>query len=401
MAYFENPGGRIVSEDDPKRIEELKNTRGFRMLTPDEETIQVAERVARIQELQRAPESSLKGVYLSTVSQGGKDGYGVSSAKIISELRRLNVDIVTHYTGQKIGVLFHNPYSVLRMESPYRIIYTMFESDKIPDDWKDYLEAADKVLVPSRWCQQVFKKAGIDAEVVTLGYDDRTFKFTHRPNRLANNQTFTFLHYNAFNIRKGFAEVFKAFTQEFRKDEPVKLILKTNLRSIPLPITPAQYPNIEIINETMSDTELFELHSRSDCFVFPSRGEGFGITPLEAMATGLATIVPNAHGISEYFNKEYMYEAEVVETCPGIYSRYKEQDVGKMVICSVPQLRKQMRYIYEHQDEALEKGRKASEYVKAWTFENTAKHLARIFEEIQQKEVTPKPLRNILQLEAI
>lgn len=85
--------------------------------------------------------------------------------------------------------------------------------------------------------------------------------------------------------------------------------------------------------------------------VYPSRGEGFGITPLEAMATGLPAIVPNAHGITEYFNAGYMLEVKVAEKCPGLYHSFKGQDVGEMVICDVNDLRQQMRFAYNHQQQ--------------------------------------------------
>ena len=83
-------------------------------------------------------------IYLATVSQGGKDGYSIASGKLIAELKKIDILAQTHYDNQKVAILFHNPYSIARIESPYRIIMTMFESDKIPDDWKGYLEMADK-----------------------------------------------------------------------------------------------------------------------------------------------------------------------------------------------------------------------------------------------------------------
>lgn len=401
MAHLINPGGRFV-EVTEEQFKEWNRLPGWEI--PNDQEVQdwiKAKTIERDAMLAAAEIPGDVGVYLQTVSQGGKDGYAVASAQLINELLELDVRIQTHNTGQKIALLFHNPYSVLRLEAPYRIIYTMFESDKIPDDWREYLEAADKVLVPSQWCADVFKKAGIDAEVVPLGYNDKIFTYHERKPKRTKRQDFVFLHYNAFNIRKGFLEVFKAFNKAFTKDEPVKMIFKTTLDYMPLPITKAEYPNIEIRRGKFTDKQLLETIHESDCFVFPSRGEGFGITPLECMATGLPVIVPNAHGITEYFNKDFMYEAEVAETCPGIYSKYKNQDVGKMVICDVDQLAKQMRYVYEHQKEAAEMGKKASEYVKKWTFAETAKKLKTIFEAANKLNLNERPLKNQLNLELV
>lgn len=404
MYYLKNPGGRIVifdSKEDYEKYQQLGFTIPTRREKEEFQNNRLTDFQTKAVHREEVKKDNTRRVYISTVCQGGKDGYGIARDKIIDGLKRLDVDISTTYDDQKVGLLFHNPYSVLKMENPYRIVFTMFESSKIPDDWPEYLNGADKVLVPSRWCQEVFRKSGVETTVVPLGFDNNIFKYYERINKRKARKDFVFLHYNAFNIRKGFTELFKAFTQEFQKDEPVKLILKTNLRSIPIPIRQEMYPNIKIIHEELPEKGLVELIKESDCFVFPSRGEGFGMTPLECMATGMPAIVPNAHGISEYFNNDYMYEVNVGSKCPGIYQRYKNQDVGEMVVCDVDDLRKQMRYVYEHQDEALEKGRKASEYVKKWTFENTCIKLKGILEEAFLTKVSDRPTRNILQLSEV
>lgn len=399
MPFLKNLGGRIVEVaggDDYN----LLLAQHFTIPTEEEIKNYQDERVAKVMAMQNPIEYDAS-VYMATVSQGGKDGYGIASANIVKELRKLGTEVSLSNTGQKIGLLFHAPYSLIKMENDFRLIYTMFESDKIPDDWVEFLQLADKVLVPSKWCQSVFAKARINTEVVTLGYDDTVFKYVVRKNKRKARKDFCFLHYNAFNIRKGFTEVLKAFTQEFAPDEPVKMIFKTTLEHPPLPLPPSQYPNIQVLTGAVSDKDLAALCQSADCFVFPSRGEGFGMTPLEAMATGLPAIVPNAHGITEYFNDEYMYEVAVKEMCPALYARYKDQDVGQMVVCDIDDLAKQMRYVYEHQEEAMEKGKLASEYVKNWTFSKTAEQLKAIIEDTAGKPAPIRPLRNILSLEKV
>lgn len=401
MGYIVNPSGRLVPVNDEDEARWL-STPGFRRATA-EETQEAVKARSALASASTAGSVSGQGIYLATVSQGGKDGYGTASAKILQELRNLDVNVSLSNTGQKIAVLFHNPYSIHRLEAPYRILFTMFESDKLPDDWRDYLEAADLIVVPSRWCADVFAKFGFKAKVVPLGYDENVFTYRPRINKRAAGENFTFVHYNAFNIRKGFTEVFKAFVKAFppQDREPVRMLFKTTLEHNPLPITKDEYPNIDIVHGKFSDAQLCDLLYKGDCFVYPSRGEGFGMTPLEAMATGIPAIVPNAHGITEYFDPEYMYEVKVAGECPAIYSRYKGIDVGKMVVCDVDHLAQQMRYVYEHQDEARAMGAKAAQYVKNWTFKKTALALKAIFDGTDSLNLKERPLKNTLKLETV
>lgn len=388
-----NPGGRYVEIDE--NWEYWLEQPGFRRATDQEEKEYRSRRLMEHARL-TGDTSHKDALYFVSVSdRGGADGYGMSSKHLVEALENAGVALSEYYTEQDIGLLYHSPHSITRLNTNYKIIYTMFESDKIPEDWIDYLHAADLVIVPSHWCQKIFKESGIKSIVVPLGYNDKVFKYIKRPKR----DVFTFLHYNAFNTRKGHFEVMEAFDNEFKPDEKVRLLLKTARDHVSVPINKGAYPNVDVIYGKVSEQELAEICGKADAFVFPSRGEGFGCTPLEAMATGLPAIIPNAHGISEYFDGGLMYGVDATEKCTAIYRRLT--DVGNMVKCDVKDLQRQMRYVFEHQKEAREKGKRSSDYVKQYSYTKTGEKLKDIIEEIKSKPIPKRKVSDILPLQEV
>ena len=107
-----------------------------------------------------------------------------------------------------------------------------------------------------------------------------------------------------------------------------------------------------------------------DCFVFPTRGEGFGLTPLEAMATGMPAIVTNWSGPCEYMNSDvgWLLDYTLVPAKDFTETVYKEE-CGNWAEPSFDQLVQIMRYAYEHRDEVKQKGKAAAKYVREnWTW---------------------------------
>ncbi len=398
--HITRPDGVVVEIDDDNGIMRALRNPKWRKSEAHEIDAYMAQKNQMLAQTEASAGENPEGlpVYYQTVSSS-PDGYGMSRDILKTEIFGKGVLLQEDYQNQKVGLLYSYPTTITSMQNDVRLVMTMFESDHIPEDWPEYLKMADEVIVPSKWCADVFAKSGINCTVVPLGYNDRVFKYIERDIPVEKEDVFTFVHYNSFNMRKGFSEVFAAFTEEFKTTEPVKLILKTIDPRPPLPIIKSQYPNIDVIAGKLTEKELCDLLGTANCMVYPSRGEGFGITPLEAMATGLPAIVPNAHGISEYFNSNYMLEVKVEKESPALYQRFKGQFTGNMVECSVKDLRKQMRYAYNHQVEMKELGKSASEYVKKYTYRETSERLAEILKKWNTTEVIKRNDSKYLQVE--
>lgn len=400
--YLTRSDQKVFEIDDEQQVQQLLMTADWKHSTEPEIKAYVAKKEAWLARTKHAAANDFTGTeaFYQTVS-ASPDGYGMSRDILKTELFNSGVLLNEQFQDQKVGLLYSYPNGVTQLRTAVRLIMTMFESDKIPVDWPDYLKMADEVIVPSKWCADVFQKSGITTTVVPLGYNDKVFKYVDRRVPMEHDEPFTFIHYSSFNIRKGFFEVLEAFSKEFKHDEPVKLILKSTDARPLIPVMKSEYPNIDCIFGHWSEADLAALLGGANCMVYPSRGEGFGITPLEAMATGLPAIVPNAHGISEYFNSNYMLEVKADERCPGLYQSFKGQDVGEMVICDIDDLRKQMRYAYNHQAEMKELGKSASDYVKQYTYEHSAAKLAEIIKKWDHAETVERKDSKYLQVETI
>lgn len=364
MPIIVNPSNVIVEVDDVEKATELLTKNGFRQPTDVE--------LAEYRMENKITEMDIcSGLYIHPNGEKA-DGYGQSTKLLMQSVMEAGATITTKFKNQEIGIVFSYPHALKALETKHRVLFSMFESTKIPSEWVQYLKLADQIYVPSKFCQDAFADRGFKSEIIPLGIDHRRFYYE----KTEKNDVFTFLMYNAFDQRKGWDIVFKAFTDEFQQDTNVKLILKTIKNNIPLVFPKSQYPNLEIIKGELSPDELRHLIQKSHCFVFPSRGEGFGYTPLESLACGTPAIVPNAHGIAQYFNDKYFIENEIERLRPPLYADFDISELGNMSEPSVADLRQKMRWAYEHKKDLENKGIKGSKWVKDnYTMTKTGKLL--------------------------
>jgi glycosyltransferase involved in cell wall biosynthesis len=311
------------------------------------------------------------------------NGYGVSKDFLIEGLKQAGIELIDKFDFKEVksdlSLVYSYPTNLKWAHAKKKVCYTMFETDKIPGSWIPLLNAYDLVLVPTHWGKDVFEKCGVTTpiKVVNLGYNDKVFTYFERPER----EIFTFLNYEAFTIRKGWHELFKAWQIAFTEDEPVRMIFKTIASTLDKRIPyMGEYKNIEVINEAYTQEQLFDLLKQADCFVYPSRGEGFGIPPLEAMATGIPCIAPNAHGVSEYFNPEFMLDVEN-KLDPARYDHIQE-DVGNFVKCDVKDLAKKLREVYNKKGEFRVKSQDIAKFAKNYTIEKSVKALIKELQEL-------------------
>ena len=177
-----------------------------------------------------------------------------------------------------------------------------FETTIIPASWIEKINKFDALFVPCKQNIEAFKNSGvvIPIELIHWGIDTEKFHEIQRP----EHSLFTFGTMGSLSIRKGTDMLVDAFREAFPPSlyPDVRLICKTSN-----PHYPFMVKDKRIIVQMLPIThdELMETFFREiDCFVFPTRGEGFGLPPLEAMATGVPAIVTDWSGPVEFMNDE-------------------------------------------------------------------------------------------------
>ena len=121
-------------------------------------------------------------------------------------------------------------------------------------------------------------------------------------------------------------------------------------------------------HETLTDKGFKELFKTFDCYVLISKGEGFSISPREALALGKPCIISNNTAHKTICNTGHVYAvpSELIEPAidPGVGA------CGNRFNCSIKDVRKALREVYTNYQEYVEKALGGREWVKDYLWEN-------------------------------
>jgi len=270
----------------------------------------------------------------------------------------------------------------------------MLEVTGVPRDWVRRCNAMDEIFVPSEFNRRTFAESGVrkPITVIPLGIDPTLFCPDGPSHKMEGY--FTFLSVFEWGERKAPEVLLQAFSQEFGANERAVLLIKANnhdpavdvakqVRAMDLRDGGA--PVVLFFNQPLSDEQMPILYRSADCFVLPTRGEGWGMPILEAMACGLPAIATNWSAPTEFMNDGNAYPLRVRRLIPAqakcpYYEGFRWADPD------YEHLRYLMRYVFEHQDEARHKWQQAArEVASKWTWEQTATRLKARLLDIQME----------------
>lgn len=184
------------------------------------------------------------------------------------------------------------------LDGAYKTLFTMVETDKVPDEWLPFLAEFDQIIVPCEANVATFSVHHPNVVKVPLGVDQSVwFPVERVVNR--SFERFRFHCGGSLVVRKGLDLVVDAFLLA-GLDAELHIKVAPHCRFDMPKITGRD--DIVVHREWMSITDLVDWFRLADCFVAPSRGEGFGLMGLQAIACGVPTILSNTSGHYEYWD---------------------------------------------------------------------------------------------------
>lgn len=250
----------------------------------------------------------------------------------------------------------------------FNVLFTTFEAEILPEEYRPACRSADLVVVPSRHNLRVFNAAGVFAECCPLGIDSKYFRFVERrpPGR---GERFRYLWVGAPNPRKGWPILDRAWKLEFECDARVELYVKTTCADGSL----QRAGNVIADGRCLTDQQLAALYASAHCFVFPSYGEGFGLTLAEAMASGLPAIFTAYGGVCDFAGRDNAYPLKKRMIAVEYFGR------NLMAAADPAALAAEMRRVERNYPSALAKGRRAAaELARNLTWRKAALNLVAI-----------------------
>ena len=199
----------------------------------------------------------------------------------------ITLDPMDHY-------MFHDNHK------GYNIGYNVWETTEYPKAFFNLIHKYDQFWVPTKWQKDNLVKQGYPEDKVKIvpeGIDHEVFK----PAAKKPADKFTFLLFGKWEYRKATEEIISAFLEVFKDHNDVELIASIDnaYKSETGKIIEEKLKHLKLTDNKIKllhfppASEYLNYLQQGDVFLSCSRGEGWNLPLIEAMACGIPSVYSN------------------------------------------------------------------------------------------------------------
>jgi glycosyltransferase involved in cell wall biosynthesis len=307
--------------------------------------------------------------------------------------------------GVDFHIRHHWPPNFQAPPSGRWILAQPWEYGNLPLDWVTaFRDKVDDVWCFTRYVKDAFERAGFPdnrTPIIPHGIDADIFRPDVDPLPLPTGRTFKFLYVGGTLPRKGADILLEAYLRTFSRREDVALIVKdfgtgtfyqgkTIHEEFLKAMRDGTRPEIVYMDGYLSEADVCRLYRACDVLVAPYRGEGFALTVLEAMASGLHVIATGGGATDDY----------VDGSCGSRIIANKKEGLNSLsdgTQCVAPlffmepdirELERLMRWSFEHRELGKRLGQAASKRARScWTWDQAAERIVARLQELSKRPI--------------
>ena len=318
---------------------------------------------------------------------GNSYGYSVHNARTREAIEQAGVRLCP---DAPVAVHVAPAHLFKPIPRKFNLLYMAWETHELPEAHLRGVAEADAVIVTASFLVDLLKRRFPCKAVFLchLGVDTEIYSFRRR--RKPIDRPFRFLWVGAPNARKGWELVIRAWAP-FQDEGRAELYLKTTVSN-----RLERHRNVVFDSRNLPLQEMAALYHSAHAFIFPSFGEGFGLTMAEAMSTGLPVIYTPWSSLNDLANDSCAYPVRYqlipawatpegglsTETQPpddrAIRTHLAQADTVALARCMVGLFRRYAR--------AARKGERAAARIRErFTWQRTGRRLAHIVKEVSER----------------